>query len=102
MNYWLLFGFMAIIVFVSRYLFLEPRLPLKLNDKALELLSYSAPAVLAAVIGPIVFLQEGMLTTSLDSPYIIGAIAAIILMLLTKSTLMTAVLSMGIFFACNL
>ncbi|WP_415911293.1 AzlD domain-containing protein [Neptuniibacter sp. QD37_11] len=102
MNDWLLFGLMAIIVFASRYLFLEPRLPLKLNDKALELLSYSAPAVLAAVIGPLVFLQEGKLTTSLESPYIIGALAAIVLMLLTKNTLMTAVLSMGVFFVCNL
>lgn len=101
MNYWLLFLLMALIVFASRYLFLEPKLPLKLNKKALELLSYSAPAVLAAVIGPLVFLDQGQVIISIHSPYVIGAIAAIGLMLLTKNTLLTATLSMGVFFAVN-
>lgn len=99
--YWLLLILMAIVVFASRYLFLEPKLPLRLNDKVLRLLSYSAPAVLAAVIGPLVLFHDGELNLNPLNPYLVGAMAAIILMLLTRSTLITAMLSMGLFLYIN-
>ncbi|EAR60634.1 AzlD domain-containing protein [Neptuniibacter caesariensis] len=101
MNYWLLIIAMTGVVFTSRYLFLEPKLPLKLSDEALRVLSYSAPAVLSAVIGPLVFTHEGALITELANPYLIGAVTAVVLMLLTKNTLLTAVLSMTLFLIIN-
>lgn len=102
MNYWLLILTMTLTVFASRYLFLEPRLPLKLSDEALRFLSYSAPAVLSAVIGPLVFIQEDSLNMELTNPYLIGALAAVVLMILTRSTLLTAVISMTLFLIINL
>ncbi len=101
MNNWMLILAMAAVVFASRYLFLEPRLPLKLNDEALRVLSYSAPAVLSAVIGPLVFIAEGELNLNPTNPYLTGAVAAVALMLITKNTLLTAVLSMGLFLLIN-
>lgn len=99
--YWVLLILMAVIVFVSRYLFLEPKLPLKLNDEVLRFLSYSAPAVLAAVIGPLVLLDNGELNLDPANPYLLGAISAVLLMLITKNTLLTAVASMALFFVIN-
>ncbi|WP_286238637.1 AzlD domain-containing protein [Neptuniibacter halophilus] len=97
MLFWLLMLGMAALVFASRYLFLEPRLPLKLNEEVLRLLSYSAPAVLAAVIAPLVFVHQEQVDISTDNPYLLGAVAAIGLMLITRNTLLTATLSMGLF-----
>ncbi|MEF1229880.1 AzlD domain-containing protein, partial [Vibrio fortis] len=51
---WLTILLMTAIVFVSRYLFLEPAVPLRLNASARRLLRYSGPAVLTAIWGPIV------------------------------------------------
>jgi branched-subunit amino acid transport protein len=99
--YWVLLILMAVIVFVSRYLFLEPKLPLRLNDEVLRFLSYSAPAVLAAVIGPLVLLDNGELNLDPANPYLLGAISAVLLMLITKNTLLTAVASMTLFFVIN-
>lgn len=99
--YWVLLILMAVIVFVSRYLFLEPKLPLRLNDEVLRFLSYSAPAVLAAVIGPLVLLDNGELNLDPSNPYLLGAITAVLLMLITKNTLLTAVASMTLFFVIN-
>jgi branched-subunit amino acid transport protein len=62
---------MTAVVFLSRYLFLEPRLPLRLNARAQHLLSFSSPAVLTAIWGPIVFLPEGKLDVSPENPYLL-------------------------------
>ena len=99
--YWLLIILMALTVFASRYLFLEPRLPLKINNTALRLLSYSAPAVLAAVIGPLILIDHDQLNLDPLNPYLLGALAAVVLMLISKNTLLTATLSMGLFFIIN-
>lgn len=95
---WLTIILMALIIFISRYLFLEPKLPLKLSEQALAFLSYSAPAVLTAILTPIVFIVEGELQISLANPYLISAVAAVALALITKNTLLTTVLSMLLFF----
>lgn len=88
---------MTSIVFLSRYLFLEPAIPLRLNHRAQRLLSYSSSAVLTAIWGPIVFLPEGELNTGLDNPYFIAAIIATLIAWKTKNILITATLSMTIF-----
>ncbi len=95
---WLTILLMALVVFASRYLFLEPKLPLRLSQSMLKFLSYSAPAVLTAILAPIVFIQDGTLDLSLDNSYLISAIFAILIALITRNTLLTTVLSMGLFF----
>ncbi len=89
---------MAAIIFCSRYVFLEPRLPIKLSSSTLKFLSYSAPAVLSAIWAPIVFIQQHTLDISFNNNYLICAIVAVILAITTRNTLLTTVLSMSLFF----
>lgn len=93
---------MTVLVFLSRYLFLEPRLPLKLNSQAKRLLTYSSPAVLTAIWAPIVFMPEKALWLSTSNPYLIAAIIAALLAWKTKNVLLTTIVSMVIFLALKL
>jgi len=99
--YWLMIFALALLVFVSRYLFLEPRLPLRLSKNTLEFLSYSAPAVLTAIFAPILFVREGVLDLNVNNPYLICAVVAAALAILTRHTLLTTVISMGLFFVIH-
>ena len=95
---WFMIPIMAALVFISRYLFLEPKLPLSLSKNSLQFLSYSAPAVLTAIFAPIVFMRDGVLSIGLDNSYLICALVATILAMLTKNTLLTTIISIGLFF----
>lgn len=91
------------LVFLSRYLFLEPKLPLKINPELQRLLKYSSPAVLTAIWAPIVFMPEGEgLWFSFDNPYLLSALLAVILAWKTKNVLLTTVVSMVVFLVLNL
>ena len=88
---------MTLIVFFSRYLFLEPRLPIQPGPRLLHFLSFSIPAVLAAVIAPMIFVQDKALTLDPMNPYLLGAIVAAVCMKLTDKTLLTVTLSLSAF-----
>ncbi|MCF7353287.1 AzlD domain-containing protein [Vibrio sp. CK2-1] len=92
---------MTAVVFLSRYLFLSPKLPLKLNGNAQRLLSYSSPAVLTAIWAPIVFVHDDRLSVSYHNPYLIAAILAAFIAWKTKNVIATTVLSMLCFFVLN-
>ncbi|OEF23496.1 AzlD domain-containing protein [Vibrio rumoiensis] len=92
---------MTTVVFLSRYLFLEPKLPLKLNPTFQRILSYSSPAVLTAIWAPIVFVHDDKLALSFHNPYLIAAVLAAAVAWKTKNVIATTVLSMGCFFALN-
>lgn len=93
---------MTAIVFISRYLFLEPALPLRLNAKMQRLLNYSGPAILTAIWGPIVFAPEGDLQISLNNPYLLAACVAAFLVWKSGNLLLSIALSMGFFMLLNL
>ncbi|NVD08525.1 AzlD domain-containing protein [Vibrio sp. JPW-9-11-11] len=93
---------MTALVFLSRYLFLEPRLPLRLNPQAQRLLTYSSPAVLTAIWAPIVFMPEQELWLSPSNPYLIAAVVAAALAWKSKNVLLTTVISMLLFLALKL
>ena len=93
----LLLALLTCITFGCRYLFLEPKLPLRLNYSAKKFLSYSAPAVLAAIAAPIIFMPEGSLHLAWDSRYIWSGLLAIALMLKTGRMLLTVLLSFTVF-----
>jgi branched-subunit amino acid transport protein len=95
---WTTLLIMALLVFASRYLFLEPRLPLRLGPRALHFLHYTGPAVLTAIWAPIVFHREEQLDISLDNPYLLAALCATLLALTTRNVLLTTILSMALFF----
>jgi branched-subunit amino acid transport protein len=88
---------MSVVVFLSRYLFLEPGLPIKLNSTARRFLGYSAPAVLAAIIGPIIFMPEGELLVSIVNPYLLAAVVAVVVMWKSKNVLLAVAISTAVF-----
>ncbi len=88
---------MASVVFFSRYLFLEPKLPLRLNHQLNRLLSYASPAVLTAILSPIVFLPEGELQLNLSSSYIWAALLSCFVAWKTKNVLITTLIGVCVF-----
>ncbi|MGI9874653.1 AzlD domain-containing protein [Vibrio chagasii] len=99
---WLTILLMTAIVFFSRYLFLEPAIPLRLNQTARRLLRYSSPAVLTAIWGAIVFAPEQTFWPSFENPYLIGALVTGLLIWKTGNVLLTIGVSMAVFLFYNL
>jgi branched-subunit amino acid transport protein len=93
----MIFG-MGLIVFLNRYLFLEPRLPVRLNRGAREFLGFAVPGMLTAICGPIIFLADHTLNLSVGNPYLLAGISAVALMFWTRSVLITVLLSMALFY----
>ncbi|MEZ9565595.1 AzlD domain-containing protein [Vibrio artabrorum] len=99
---WITILLMTAIVFFSRYFFLEPAIPLRLNQTTRRLLHYSSPAVLTAIWGPIVFSPQQTFWPSLENPYLIGAVVTGLLIWKTGNVLLTIGVSMGVFLLYNL
>ncbi|NIE73160.1 AzlD domain-containing protein [Pantoea sp. Tr-811] len=95
---WLLIFAMGAVVFLNRYAFLEPRLPLRLSSNARQFLGFAVPGMLTAICGPIIFLPGHQLDLSPLNPYLLGAVVAVVLVLLTRSVLLSMLVSMVIFF----
>ncbi len=95
---WFTLLLMAALVFISRYLFLEPKLPIRLGPRVLHFLHYTGPAVLTAIWAPIVFHRDGEFNLAINNPYFIAAIAAAVLAVTTRNILLTTVASMALFF----
>ncbi|QIA64909.1 AzlD domain-containing protein [Vibrio astriarenae] len=99
---YLLIILLTLIVFASRYLFLEPSVPLRLSSRAQRFLSYASPAVLTAIWGPIVFMPHGELVFEDNWPYLLGAVFAIVLARVTNNVLFTTIVSIGFFLILKL
>ncbi|QYJ84445.1 AzlD domain-containing protein [Shewanella aegiceratis] len=95
---WLTMIAMTAVIFLSRYLFLEPKLPLRLSKNTLQFLGYSAPAVLTAIAAPILFVRDQQLAIALDNSYLICGLLAVLLAYFTRNTLLTVLVSMALFF----
>jgi branched-subunit amino acid transport protein len=95
---WLLIFAMGAVVFLNRYAFLEPRLPLRLSSNARQFLGFAVPGMLTAICGPIIFLPGHQPDLSPLNPYLLGALVAVALVLLTRSVLLSMLVSMLIFF----
>lgn len=84
---------LACITFFSRYLFLHPKLPLRMGAKMTHFLSFSAPAVLTAIWVPIIFIEDNSYNTSFNSdftnPYLLAATVAIITSYKSKNIYLT-------------
>ncbi|WP_038180274.1 AzlD domain-containing protein [Vibrio rhizosphaerae] len=93
---------MAGVVFLSRYLFLEPKLPLRLGPHLHRFLSYSGPAILTVIWAPIVFMPEQSLWIHWHNPYLWGALTAGVISWKTQNVLLTTVLSMMVFLVLHL
>ncbi|MCW8832425.1 MAG: AzlD domain-containing protein [Colwellia sp.] len=88
---------LACITFTSRYLFLAPKLPLRIGAKITHFLSFSAPAVLTAIWVPIIFVKDNSFNGSLSNPYLLAATVAIITAYKSQSVYLTLSLSITVF-----
>lgn len=95
---WALLLILAAIVFLNRYLFLEPRVCLKLPHWVEEMLQYSAPCLLTAICAPIIFYQGEVLRSIPLDPYFIAAGICIALALLFKRLLPNLIVSLVCFY----
>lgn len=95
---WIVIFGMGLILFFNRYVFLEPRLPIRLGNNVLHFLRFAVPGMLTAICGPIIFMPEKQLNLNYDNPYLLASIVAIALVYFTRNTLLSIVLSMVVFF----
>lgn len=80
---------LACITFFSRYLFLHPKLPLRMGAKMTHFLSFSAPAVLTAIWVPIIFIKDNSFNSNLTNPYLLAATVAVITSYKSKNIYLT-------------
>lgn len=94
---WGLLLLLALIVFVNRYLFLEPKMPVRLPPIFNEALTYSAPCLLTAICGPII-MGSGGLTGLPTNPYVYGALVSVFLAYKIKRMVVAVLLSLMLFY----
>lgn len=92
---------LAMVTFLTRYLFIHPKLPLNIGPRLERFLSYSGPAVLTAIWVPIIFVEHGKFNRDWSNPYLIAAIIAIIVAKVTRSVYLTIGLSVSVFVLCK-
>ena len=93
---------LACITFFSRYLFLHPKLPLRIGAKVTHLLSFSAPAVLTAIWVPIIFIKDNSFNSSLTNPYLLAATVAVITSYKSQNIYLTLATSISTFIILRL
>jgi len=98
MMVWLVIALMSLILFMNRYIFLEPRLPLKLGRNLRDFLGFAVPGLLTAICAPIIFLPEGHLNLAPTNPYLLAGLFAVGVMIWKKNVLLTLGLSMAMFY----
>lgn len=94
---WLLVG-MALATMATRIPVLVAFSRRRLPNGVERALRYVPPAVLAAIILPIVLLREGELHLALSNANLAASVAAVLIAWRTKNLLLTIVLGMAIFF----
>ncbi|MGN5764656.1 AzlD domain-containing protein [Acinetobacter calcoaceticus] len=96
---WFLLIILAIVVFMNRYILLEPNIPLRLPKWFQQSLQYSAPCLLTAIATPIVFMgEDGAFRSTLLNPYFLTTLITIVIAYKVKHTLLTIILSLACFY----
>ena len=96
---WTLLLSLAVIVFLNRYVFLEPKFAFKLPQFIEQMLQYSAPCLLTAICAPIVFFNGQQLRSLPLDAYFLTAIICVVLALISKKILVNLGLSLLCFYA---
>lgn len=97
MSWIFIFG-LALIVFVNRYVFLEPNFTFKLPDFVERMLGYAAPCLMISICFPIIFYQGNEFRDIDDNMYLYGAIFTLVVVKYTKNMLLNIVLSLVFFY----
>lgn len=82
---------LAGIVFFNRYLFLEPRLPIRLPALVQQALKYSAPCLLTAICGPIILMDHDIVRPLGDNPYLWGALFSVLIAFFIRNMLLSLI-----------
>lgn len=94
---WLTIASCATLVFASRYLFLDPKLPVRLGRRGQQLLNYSAPAVLSALAAPLIFIREQSIDLHWHNPYLACGLLVAVLARLGANALVAIAAGVGLF-----
>ncbi|MDQ8952476.1 AzlD domain-containing protein [Acinetobacter rudis] len=95
---WIVIVAMSILVFFNRYLFLEPRIGLKLPHPIQRMLHYSAPCLLTAMCVPVIFYDAQQFRPLFNNAYLYAALATSVFYLTTKHLLASAIFGFIIFY----
>ncbi|CDG86983.1 AzlD domain-containing protein [Xenorhabdus bovienii] len=95
---WTLIFVLASIVFFNRYIFLEPKMPVKLPRILNESLKYSAPCLLIAICGPIILMEQGELREFTNNPYLWGALLTTIFAFFIRNLVVCVIISLIAFY----
>jgi branched-subunit amino acid transport protein len=98
---WFVIVALAGVTFVTRNFFVALGDAVRLPERVQHALRYAPACALTALIAPEVLTQHGAWAISLSNAKLIGAIAAIVVMLATRNTLATMALGMLAFFVAR-
>lgn len=96
--HWIMILALAAIVFINRYLFLAPSVPVKLPRIIQEALKYSAPCILTAICGPVLLLDGESLRSFPDNPYLWGAIFCVIVAMYVRNMIAAVLIGLAFFY----
>ena len=102
MNNWYIIIVLGGITFSMRILFFLRVLPINFGPHAQRFLSYSAPAVISALVMPILIMPSGSMALSVSNNYLIAGIVAFALGLMRVNALATILLSLVAFYLLSL
>lgn len=94
---WLLIFTLAAVLFLNRYLLLEPRLPLRIPNIVRQALGYSAPCLLTAICGGII-LNGGTIYELPTNPYWYATIFTVLCAWLIRNMLLSVLTSLAGFY----
>lgn len=95
---WALLLTLAAVVFVNRYVFLDPNTPVKMPQVFHDALRYSAPCLLTAICGPIILMENGIVRAFPGNPYFLGAICAVVIAILVRQMVVSVLASLLVFY----
>jgi branched-subunit amino acid transport protein len=95
---WPIIILMALILFVNRYIFLAPSVPIKLPKFIQEALRYSAPCILTAICGPILLMDGETLRAFPANPYLWGAIFCVVVAAYVRNMIAAVLIGLTFFY----
>ncbi|MGQ9497968.1 MAG: AzlD domain-containing protein [Desulfotomaculales bacterium] len=94
-TFWIIFG-MAVVTYLPRALPLVVLSKIRLPEAFVRWLAYIPASVLAALLGPELFLQDGAVALGLDNYKLLAALPCFWVAVKTKNTVLTILLGLTV------
>ncbi|AUH02238.1 AzlD domain-containing protein [Pectobacteriaceae bacterium CE70] len=95
---WALLLTLAVIVFVNRYVFLDPNVPVRMPQIFHDALQYSAPCRLTGICSPIILMKNNVVRVFSDNPYLWEAICAVVIAFFVRQMVASVLTSLPVFY----